>query len=71
MGIVADVVWPSLFLEGRLFAWWIVAAGLAIEFFFVLRLTRSSPPRAALMTLVMNGISSALGIFAIPISGIL
>ena len=42
MFILADLVWPSLVLEGRLFAWWIVAAGLVIEFFFVRWLTRAT-----------------------------
>ena len=31
----ADVVWPALYLETRIFTWWAMALGLVIEFFFV------------------------------------
>jgi hypothetical protein len=70
MTLLADVVWPSLFLEGRLLAWWIIAAGLLIEFGFVLWLTRASLSRASAMTLLMNMISTGIGFFGIPLSGI-
>jgi len=69
--VFADVVWPSLFLSERLFTWWIIGAGLIIEFVFVVRLTQSTLTRAALMTCVMNAISASVGIFGIPLSGIL
>jgi len=71
MIILADVVWPSLFLGGRLFTWWIIVTGLVIEFFFILRLTRATPFRAGLMTVVMNAVSTGIGIVGIPLSGIL
>jgi hypothetical protein len=70
MHALADVVWPSLFLAERMLSWWIIAAGLVIEFFFVRWLTGAVPGRAALMTLVMNAISTAAGVVAIPISGL-
>lgn len=71
MMILADVVWPSLFLAGRLFAWWIIGAGLLIEWAFVIRLTRTTLVRAGVMTVVMNAISAAVGIVGIPLSGII
>ncbi len=71
MIIFADVVWPSLFLAGRLFTWWIIVAGLVVEFFFVFWLTRVNPLRAGLMTVVMNAVSTGIGIVGIPLSGIL
>jgi hypothetical protein len=71
MTILADVVWPSLFLANRLMTWWIIGAGFLIEFFFVLWLTRAAPVRAGLMTVVMNVVSTAVGVLGIPLSGLL
>jgi hypothetical protein len=71
MYFLADIVWPSLFLTERLYTWWIIITGLIIEFIFVLKLTHASVLKAILMTLVMNGISAAIGIIGIPFSGVL
>jgi hypothetical protein len=71
MVILADIVWPSLFLAMRIYSWWIIGAGLIIEYIFLIRLTRTTWLRAGLMTIVMNAISSCVGIFGIPLSGIL
>ena len=71
MSMLADVVWPSLLLGGRLFAWWIIVTGLLIEFAFVLWLTRSPPVRAALMTVAMNAASAGVGLIGVPLSGFL
>ena len=70
MIILADVVWPSLILVGSLYTWWIIGVGLIIEFFFVRWLTRAEPLKAALMTIVMNAISSCVGFIGIPLSGL-
>ncbi len=70
MIVLANVVWPALYLGGRLFTWWIIAAGLAIEFFFVMWLTKATPTWAGLMTLAMNAVSAAVGIVGIPLAGI-
>jgi hypothetical protein len=67
--MLADVVWPSLLLVSRLYAWWIIAAGLVIEYLFVQLLTKTSPPRAALMTVCMNAVSSAIGWIGILLFG--
>ena len=70
MGIIANVVWPSLYLSVRMQSAWIIGAGLVIEFFFILWLTKASIPRACLMTLAMNVVSTVVGIFGIPLSGL-
>jgi len=70
MTVLANVVWPALYLGGRLFTWWIIGTGLVIELFFVLWLTKATPARAVLMTLAMNALSAVVGIFGIPLSGI-
>jgi len=31
----ANVVWPALYLETRLFSWWAIGIGFLIEFFFI------------------------------------
>jgi hypothetical protein len=68
--VFADMIWPALFLEGRLLSVPIIIAGLVIEFFFVWRITDLGAGRAIFADLVMNATSTLLGIFLIPISGI-
>jgi hypothetical protein len=29
--VLADVVWPALFLAGRMMAWWAIGLGLVVE----------------------------------------
>lgn len=70
MGIIGNVVWPSLYLSVRMQSAWIIGAGLVIEFFFVLWLTRANAWRACLMTVVMNTVSTIVGIVGIPLSGL-
>lgn len=71
MILLADIVWPSLLLGGRLFTWWIIGTGLVVEFIFVLWLTRSAPLRAVVMTVTMNAVSAGIGLIGIPLSGLL
>lgn len=67
----ADVVWPALYLETRLFSWWAISIGLVAEFFFVKWLFVLPTKRAAFVTTIANAVSSAAGILLIPIAGIL
>jgi hypothetical protein len=66
----ADVVWPALFLETRLFSWWAIAIGLVAEYLFVRWLFRLSIRRAVVATVVANGISAIVGIPLIPLAGL-
>jgi hypothetical protein len=70
LSVFADMIWPALFLEGRLLSVPVIVAGLIIEFFFIWRITDLGVSRAILADLVMNATSTLLGIFLIPISGI-
>ena len=70
MCLLADVVWPSLYLSDRLFVWWIIGAGLIVEFYCIHRLTQASAQKSGLMTIAVNAISSAVGIIGIPVSGL-
>jgi hypothetical protein len=69
--IFADVIWPALLLEKRMFTWWAILAGLVVEYCFVRRLTDLSFLRVIMADLAMNAVSSLLGIFLIPIAGVI
>lgn len=66
----ANIVWPALYLETRLFSWWAISVGLVIEYFFVRRLFDLAPGRAALADISANAASAIVGVVLIPISGI-
>lgn len=68
--IFADVVWPALFLEQRLFSWWAISLGLVVEFFFVRWLTALSLRKCIIADLSMNAASALLGLLLIPVAGI-
>jgi hypothetical protein len=68
--LLADLVWPALFLEGRLLTWWAIVAGLAAEF-LVLRFWLGMENRTAIVAdLVMNLVSTVAGIALIPLAGV-
>ena len=66
----ANVVWPALYLETRLFSWWAISAGLLVEYFFVRKLFSLTPQKAVLATIAANAASAILGILLIPLAGI-
>ena len=66
----ANVVWPALFLETRLFSWWAILVGLLIEYLFVRKLFQVSPQKAMLATISANTASAVLGIILIPLAGL-
>jgi len=68
--LLADVVWPALFLAGRLMAWWAIGLGLLVELFFVRFLTGFSWLKSTLADVGMNAASSLLGLFLIPLAGL-
>ena len=68
--ILANVIWPSLYLVERINTWWIIGISLLIEFLFLIWLTQEKILKVGLMTLVINLFSTGVGAFAIPLSGI-
>lgn len=66
----ADVVWPALYLETRLFSWWAISIGLIAEVIFVKWLFAIPMKKAAIVTTVANVASSVSGILLIPLAGI-
>ena len=66
----ANMVWPALYLETRLFSWWAITVGLVIEYLFVRKLFNISPKKAVIATFGANFVSAVAGIILIPLSGI-
>jgi len=66
----ANVVWPALYLETRLFSWWAISIGLLIEFFFVRWLFSLSQKQAIIASVSANAVSAVAGIVLIPLAGI-
>lgn len=66
----ANVVWPALYLETRLFSWWAIGVGLLIEFFFIKWLFGLSAQRSVIADVSANTVSSIAGIVLIPLAGI-
>ncbi|MEI6561046.1 MAG: hypothetical protein WCO68_03060 [Verrucomicrobiota bacterium] len=69
--IIADVVWPALYLEQRLFSWWAIGLGLLVELVFLRRITTLSSGMCIVADLAMNAASALLGIVLIPVVGLL
>jgi hypothetical protein len=68
---LADVVWPALYLETRIFTWWAIVIGLLVEYLFVRWFFPLSPQRAAFATLAANAASTLAGVPLIPLAGLL
>ncbi|WP_396586766.1 hypothetical protein [Bermanella sp. R86510] len=66
----ANVVWPALYLETRLFSWWAISIGLLVEYLFVRKLFNVTPQKAVLATITANAASAIFGILLIPLAGI-
>ncbi len=66
----ADVVWPALYLETRLFSWWAIGLGLVVEFFFIWKVFALPPKRALIADLAANTASALLGALLIPLAGV-
>lgn len=69
--ILANLVWPALYLTSRMFAVWPIAAGLLVELFFVRYATNLRGARCLAADIAMNLASAALGLLLIPLSGII
>ncbi|MCB9747942.1 MAG: hypothetical protein H6755_05975 [Candidatus Omnitrophica bacterium] len=66
----ADVVWPAMFLEMKMLIWWVIAFGLIIEYVFLRIFFKMRILEGIKICIVMNFISTLLGIILIPLSGI-
>lgn len=66
----ADIVWPSLYITKGMLSLKIIFLGLIIELLFVKYFTKINWKKAIIITLIMNLITTALGIILIPVSGL-
>lgn len=62
--IIANVVWPALYLSQRYYTWWAIGLGLLIETLFLYWITRKALAKCLLMAFVSNAISAGIGYFA-------
>ena len=68
--ILADLVWPALFVSSRLSAWWCVLASLLIEAAALWRFAQVRPLKALVASVVMNAVSALCGTLLLPLFGI-
>ena len=68
---MADVVWPALYLSDRLVAWYVIGAGLLVEYWFIRKATTLNWSEAIFADICSNGVSTLLGIVLIPTLGLL
>jgi hypothetical protein len=70
MSVLADVVWPGLFLGDRLTAIFTVAIGLVVEAIVLRWAFRMSWPKALMADIVMNAASTFVGAYATIAGGL-
>jgi hypothetical protein len=68
--VLAKLVWPALYLEGRLFTWWAIGTGLAVEYRVVRQLTGLPPRKTLLADVTMNDASALAGLVLLPLAGV-
>ena len=66
----ADIVWPSLYITKGMLSLKVILIGLIIELLFVKYCTGIDWKKASLTAIIMNLISSGLGVILIPLSGL-
>lgn len=66
----ADLVWPSLYITKGMLSIKVILIGLIIELFFVKYCTKVDWKKAFIVTILMNLITTILGIIFIPLSGL-
>jgi hypothetical protein len=69
--IIGDVVWPALYLSQLLLTWYVIVAGLALEYWFIKKVTTLNWWEAIIADCAVNAVSTLFGIILIPISGLL
>lgn len=66
----ADLVWPSLYITQGMLSIKVILLGLVIELFFVKYFTKVNWKKASVVTVLMNLITTLLGMIFIPLSGL-
>jgi len=68
--LIADVVWPALFLSMRLTASWCIALSLLLEAAALWRYARIPPLKSLAASALMNVVSALVGYILIPVAGL-
>lgn len=68
--VLANVVWPALYLEIRLASWWAITVGLLVEYVFLRWRFKLSVGRSAFSDVVANAASAILGLILLPLAGL-
>ena len=68
--ILADVVWPALYLIDGLTKWWLIAAGVGVEALVLVALFNLKPVKAFTTSVVVNIASATCGAVTLAIAGI-
>jgi hypothetical protein len=68
--VLADVVWPAMFLSTRMAAWWCVLVSLIIEGLALWRFARVGVVKSITASLVMNAVSAFIGTLLLPLIGV-
>jgi len=67
----ANMIWPSVYIVCQYYTWYVIAIGLIVEFFAIKFFAKASWVKSVVIVIVINAISAILGIYLIPISGII
>ena len=70
MPAYADVIWPSLYITQGMLSLKVIILGLIAELFFVKYFAKLNWKKASIITILMNLITTILGIILIPLSGL-
>jgi hypothetical protein len=66
----ANVAWPAVTVSQGLHVWWVIAAGLVVEWIAIKWLFKLSFWRTTLVDVTANAASALLGLFLIPLFGL-
>lgn len=67
----ANIIWPSIYIVQQYYVWYVILIGLIIEIIAARLFLKTNWGRSTLIMFVVNVVSALLGLFLIPISGIL
>ena len=65
---LADIIWTGLMMSSR--SLWIIGAGIMVEWIFVYFICDVSLKKALIVNIAMNAASCVMGLFLIPVLGI-
>jgi integral membrane sensor domain MASE1 len=60
--VLADVVWPALYIMARSYTWWGIALGLVIEYFVLRLLSKATWQKMLIVVLAANALTSVIGL---------